>query len=157
MTAINRAVEKYEKLILEAERRIWSTPETGFREVKSSAYLADRFRELGYSLTMAGDIPGFYTVVDTGKEGPEVLVLGELDSVICRSHRRKIRIGLHDLKPTAPAVLPTVPKVGGSNGVLDVLSCAQLGNGACGISKCQIGAATLAKHEEISVLVHSKK
>ena len=86
MTAINRAVEKYEKLIFEAERRIWSTPETGFREVKSSAYLADRFRELGYSLTMAGDIPGFYTVVDTGKEGPEVLVIGELDSVICSNH-----------------------------------------------------------------------
>ena len=80
MKAINRAIEKYEKLILEAERRIWSTPETGFREVKSCAYLAERFRELGYSLTMAGDIPGFYTVVDTGREGPEVLVLGELAS-----------------------------------------------------------------------------
>ena len=86
MKAINRAIEKYEKLILEAERRIWSTPETGFREVKSCAYLAERFRELGYSLTMAGDIPGFYTVVDTGREGPEVLVLGELDSVICPKH-----------------------------------------------------------------------
>ena len=86
MEAINRAVEKYEKMILEAERRIWSTPETGFREVKSSEYLAERFRELGYSLTMAGDIPGFYTVVDTGREGPEVLVLGELDSIICPNH-----------------------------------------------------------------------
>lgn len=86
MEAINRAVEKYEKLILETERQIWSTPETGFREVKSSEYLAERFRELGYSLTMAGDIPGFYTVVDTGREGPEVLVLGELDSIICPNH-----------------------------------------------------------------------
>lgn len=86
MEAINRAVEKYEKLILDAERQIWSTPETGFREVKSSEYLAERFRELGYSLTMAGDIPGFYTVVDTGREGPEVLVLGELDSIICPNH-----------------------------------------------------------------------
>ena len=86
MESINRVIKKYEKLILEAERQIWSTPETGFREVKSSEYLSERFRELGYSLTMAGDIPGFYTVVDTGREGPEVLVLGELDSIICPNH-----------------------------------------------------------------------
>ena len=59
MEAINRAVEKYEKLILEAERRIWSTPETGFREVKTTEYLAEQFRNLGYSLTMADGITGF--------------------------------------------------------------------------------------------------
>ncbi len=85
-TIINNAVDKYRDLILEAERRIWDTPETGYKEYKTSAYLAEQFEALGYKLTYADGITGFYTVVDTGREGPEVLVLGELDSVICPAH-----------------------------------------------------------------------
>ena len=88
MNEIFEALEKYKNLILEAERRIWKNPETGYREVKTSAYMADKFRELGYdNLVMAGNIPGFYTVVDTGREGPEVMILAELDSLICPNHK----------------------------------------------------------------------
>lgn len=80
------AVEKYRSLILEAEAYIFKNPETGYREEKTSRYMEEKFRALGYELTVAEGIPGFYTVVDTGKEGPEVLLLGELDSIICPSH-----------------------------------------------------------------------
>ncbi|MBQ7761184.1 MAG: amidohydrolase [Clostridia bacterium] len=81
-------IEKYKNMILEAERYIWKHPETGYREVNTSAYMAERFRELGYeNLVMAGNIPGFYTVVDTGREGPEVLVLAEMDSLVCPNHK----------------------------------------------------------------------
>lgn len=48
--------------------------------------MAEKFRALGYELTMAEGITGFYTVVDTGREGPELLVLAELDSVLCPTH-----------------------------------------------------------------------
>ena len=58
--------------------------------------MAEKFRSLGYELTMAEGITGFYTVVDTGREGPEVLVLGELDSIICPAHP--------DADPTTGAV-----------------------------------------------------
>ena len=87
MKHINIAVEKYKELILKAERQIWSTPETGYKEFKTSAYLAGEFERLGYTLTYADGITGFYTVVDTGREGPRVLILGELDSVICKNHK----------------------------------------------------------------------
>lgn len=80
-------VEKYRSLILDAERYVWQHPETGYREVKTAEYLAKKFEELGYTLTYAGDIPGFYTVFDTGRPGPEVLVLGEMDSLICKNHK----------------------------------------------------------------------
>lgn len=80
------AVEKHRQLILDAERYIWNNPETGYKEVKTSKYLAERFEALGYTLTYADGITGFYTVIDTGREGPEVLILGELDSVICPAH-----------------------------------------------------------------------
>lgn len=84
--AICAAVDRHRELILAAERYLWAHPETGYREEKSSAYLADRLREMGYSLTLADGIPGFFTVVDTGRPGPELLILAELDSVVCPSH-----------------------------------------------------------------------
>lgn len=87
MKDISRAVESCRQLILDAERYIWANPETGYKEHKTNAYMAERFRELGYELNMAEGITGFYTVVDTGREGPEVLVLGELDSIICPAHK----------------------------------------------------------------------
>ena len=87
MKDLDRAVEKYRQLILDAERHIWKNPETGYREFKTSKYLEDKFEELGYSLVKAGNIPGFYTVIDTGRPGPEVMVLGELDSLICPNHK----------------------------------------------------------------------
>ena len=86
MDKFNSAVEKHKQLILDTERYIWNNPETGYKEVKTSKYMEDTFRRLGYELTMAGNIPGFYTVIDTGRPGPEVLVLGELDSIICPAH-----------------------------------------------------------------------
>lgn len=86
MKAIELAIEKSRKLILDTERYIWNNPETGYKEVKTSAYLENEMEKLGYNLVRAGDIPGFYAIFDTGREGPEVLLLAELDSVICTAH-----------------------------------------------------------------------
>ena len=86
MQQLSQAVEKYRSLILEAERFIWKHPETGYREKETSAYLEQAFESLGYTLTKAENIPGFYTRIDTGRKGPEVLILGELDSIICPTH-----------------------------------------------------------------------
>jgi len=86
MIDFNKAVDKYTDLILETEKYIWANQETGYKEFKTSAYMEKTFRDLGYDLVMAEGITGFYTVVDTGKPGPEVLVLAELDSIICFDH-----------------------------------------------------------------------
>lgn len=86
MSIFTDAVQKHAKLIIDAQNYIWANAETGYREVKTSKYMADAFEALGYTLTKPGDIPGFYTVIDTGRKGPEVLILGELDSLICPDH-----------------------------------------------------------------------
>ena len=87
MKDIIAAVEKYQDLILDAERYIWKHPETGYKEYETTAYMAQAFKNLGYDLVMADGITGFYTVVDTGKPGPHILILAELDSVICPEHK----------------------------------------------------------------------
>ena len=87
MQQISTIVEKYKDLILEVERFIWQHPETGYREVVTSNYMSEQFTRLGYDVKLADGITGFYTVVDTGKAGPEILILGELDSIICPDHK----------------------------------------------------------------------
>ncbi len=86
MQHIIDAVEKHRDLIFKTERFIWKHPETGFKEFVTSKYMEETFESLGYELERAGDIPGFCTVIDTGRPGPELLILGELDSIICPSH-----------------------------------------------------------------------
>ncbi len=80
------AVEKNGQLAKDALDYLWKNPETGYKEWKAHAYLTEKFRALGYELVEAGNIPGFYTDVDTGRPGPTVLVMGELDALICESH-----------------------------------------------------------------------
>ena len=81
-----KAVEKNGALAKEALDYLWKNPETGYKEWKAHAYLTEKFRALGYELVEAGNIPGFYTDLDTGRPGPTVLVMGELDALICESH-----------------------------------------------------------------------
>lgn len=86
MLDIRAAMEKHRELILATERYIWENPETGYKEFKTDAYMKRVFTELGYELLEADGITGFVTVIDTGREGPEVLILAELDSIICPEH-----------------------------------------------------------------------
>lgn len=79
-------VEKHRGRILAVAEEVWKHPETGYREWKTHAYLLSQFEALGYAPTLAGNIPGFYVDVDTGRPGPKLALLGELDSVICHNH-----------------------------------------------------------------------
>lgn len=82
----NEAVEKHKDLILAVERYIWTHPETGYKEFETSAYMEAAFEKLGYDLVKAEGITGFYTDLDTSRPGPTLLILGELDSIICPEH-----------------------------------------------------------------------
>ncbi len=79
-------ISKFEALINNAADYIWANPETGFKEEKTTEFLANEFEKLGYELTYPDGITGFFTYADTGRKGPTVLVFAELDSVICKSH-----------------------------------------------------------------------
>jgi len=80
------AIEKNRRLIEDAFDYLWHIPETGYKEWKTHEYLKKSFLSLGYSLTEAGNIPGFCAEADTGKNGPVVLVFAEMDGLIIPSH-----------------------------------------------------------------------
>lgn len=86
MQKLFEATEESRDLILEAEKHIWNNPETGYREHKTSEYLAEKFSSLGYEVKTADGIPGFYADFDSGREGAFLLITAELDSVLCPEH-----------------------------------------------------------------------
>lgn len=79
-------VDKHRQLILDAFDYIWKNPETGYREWKTHRYLKEKFEQFGYMVTEAGNIPGFYVDIDTGKEGPMLVIFGEMDGLIIPEH-----------------------------------------------------------------------
>lgn len=81
-----RDAEKQRELMFEAMEYLLRHPETGFKEWKTQEYLVSVFEKLGYQLTLAGNIPGFYTDIDTGKPGPTLLIMGEMDALCVPAH-----------------------------------------------------------------------
>ena len=86
MNTVIANVEKHRALILGTMDYLWKHPETGYKEWNTHKYLADIFRDLGYTLTEAGNIPGFTAECDTGRPGPTVAVFGEMDGLVIPGH-----------------------------------------------------------------------
>lgn len=142
MEKLISAADKFEKLILDTQDYIWKNPETGYKEFKTSECLEKVFVALGYDIVKPDGITGFYTVVDTGREGPEILVLAELDSVICPEHpdSDKTTGAVHSCGHSAQcAALVGVAATLKEKGVLD---------GLCGkIKLCAVPAEELLEIE----------
>ena len=83
---IVKNVDQARDLVLEAERWLWKHPETGYREWPAHNYLKEKWEALGYKLVEAGNIPGFYTDIDTGRPGPTLCIMAELDALDNANH-----------------------------------------------------------------------
>ena len=87
---IVKNVDKYRQDILDAERWIWQHPEVGYTEWQTNAYLLEKFRSYGHEPVEAGDSPGFYADVDTGRPGPCLAIMGELDALDIANHPESV-------------------------------------------------------------------
>ncbi len=93
---IIKNVEAHRQEILDAERWIWQHPQVGYTEWQANEYLIERFEAMGYKLVRAdqdpkfGKIPGFYTDVVTGKPGPMLCIMGELDALDIANHPESV-------------------------------------------------------------------
>lgn len=103
------AAEAVRQLTFDAERFIWKHPETGYTEWTANEYLIERFEKLGYKLVRAdqderfGKIPGFYTDVVTGRPGPTLCIMGELDALDIANHPESVNGMCHSCGHNAQA------------------------------------------------------
>ena len=106
---IIKAAEANRQLAFETERYIWKHPETGYTEWTANSYLIEHFEKLGYKLIRAdqdpdhGKIPGFYTDIDTGKPGPVLCIMGELDALDIANHPESVNGMCHSCGHNAQA------------------------------------------------------
>ena len=86
LSAVKETVGRNAADIIEVGEHIWKNPEPGYREVNTSDYLAGKFEALGMSVKRGLALTGFRADLDTGKPGPVLAVLGEMDSLILPNH-----------------------------------------------------------------------
>lgn len=94
-TLLCEFVNQGRDLIAAAEKTIWENPEMGFEEWKTHAYLKAEFEKLGYQVVEAGNVPGFYADIDTGKPGPKVLLTAEMDALLQPTHKQNVDGNAH--------------------------------------------------------------
>lgn len=83
---IEKSINDARQQIIDIGEKIYKHPETGFKEFNTAKFVAQTFREMGLYCTELEDIPCVKATLDTGREGPNIAILGELDAVICPSH-----------------------------------------------------------------------
>ena len=72
--------------IVNISKTILANPEPGFREVKTSKLVADKFAEMGLPVRTGLGLTGVRAELLGGTSGPTMALLGELDSLIVEEH-----------------------------------------------------------------------
>ncbi|MQG37686.1 MAG: amidohydrolase [SAR202 cluster bacterium] len=80
--AIDGRIDEVKRLTLD----ILHHPETGYREYRTSRLVADWFRTNGFHVQTNVAKTGVIATIETGRAGPHVAVLGELDALIVPEH-----------------------------------------------------------------------
>ncbi|MGL6120855.1 MAG: hypothetical protein ACRC0V_10145 [Fusobacteriaceae bacterium] len=87
------AIETNKELIIEIGREIYKNPELGYKEFKTTEKVVKFLSELRLSVKDKIAVIGCKAVIDSGKSGPNISILGELDSVVCNDHCDAINNG----------------------------------------------------------------
>ena len=81
-SSINKRADELERIA----RDILEHPESGYREARTSKLVADWFRSNDMTVQSGIARTGVIGTFDTGRAGPHVAVMGELDSLIVPGH-----------------------------------------------------------------------
>lgn len=81
-----KEIERNKEKIIAVGEQIFHNPELGFKEYKTSRLAADILKELGLSCEEGLALTGVKAVAKGRENGPQVMVMGELDAVVCPLH-----------------------------------------------------------------------
>jgi amidohydrolase len=79
-------IDSHADEIINLSQTILSSPEPGFRELKTSQLVAGKFAELGIPFRAGLALTGVRAELIGGSAGPTMALLGELDSLIVNEH-----------------------------------------------------------------------
>lgn len=84
--AVCQEIDRRQGDILEIGDTILNNPELGFKEFKTAAAVARKFSELGLAYQEGLAITGVKAKASSGRPGPTVAVMGELDALVVKQH-----------------------------------------------------------------------
>ena len=79
---VNEVINSHSKEIIGIAKTVLQTPETGFRKFNTSRLISRKFTESAISHRDDLAITGIKGMLNGSSDGPTVVVLGELDSLI---------------------------------------------------------------------------
>ncbi len=86
-------IDKNKEEIINVGKEIYKTPELGYKEIKSTKTTVDFFKKLCVDVEENIAVTGCKVSLNKQKPGPKVAVIGELDSIMCSSHKDSTDIG----------------------------------------------------------------
>lgn len=81
-----QAIDDNKDLIIKIGKEVYSTPELGFKEFKSTAATSGFLKNLGLEVEDNIAVTGCKAILKGAKPGPTVAILGELDAISCENH-----------------------------------------------------------------------
>ena len=80
------AIDDRAEWLIRNARTILDNPEPGFHEIKTSRFVSEKMSELGIDHQSGIALTGLKGVVQGGKPGPTIAIIGELDSLRVLDH-----------------------------------------------------------------------
>ena len=81
------AITKSTDALINLSKDIWDHPESGFREHRTAMLTSEYMQSIGLEPRQKVAITGVVAKVETGRPGPHIAIMGELDSLIVPEHR----------------------------------------------------------------------
>jgi amidohydrolase len=81
MNAVRELVQNIREQVIAARRDLHRIPETGFNEVKTSAYVSERLKALNLEVRTGIATHGVVGLLRTGKPGPTLMIRADMDAL----------------------------------------------------------------------------
>ena len=81
------SIDEQANSLIQLSKDIWNHPESGFRERRTAKKTAEFMKLSGLETRENVAMTGVIAKLDTGRPGPHIAIMGELDSLIVPEHR----------------------------------------------------------------------